>query len=359
LLQVSAAWAALNRRINGGVGKAPERRDAAAPNLWLVLALACGAIVSAALVFATLYGHGVAADFGALWRAARTEQPYAPDDFAPFAYPPPALMWIKPFGLLPFWPAAAAWSVLSLGCYLAVTRRPLLAVSPAVVQCLLFGQTSMLVAALILSPRMRGFLIGIAMTLKPQLLFLAPLVFAVQGDWRTLVNMACGAALSVAGSILFFGVHSWADWLLALPHFGNVVAERNLWWVTITPYGTAMRFGLNPWPFWIVGAAAAVYAAVRLRADPVFVSVLTSLLASPYAVAHDLVALLPFCLTLLERDGKDKPFAALVFSAAFAPLGLIGLALNPRQGRRGLPGFLGRARGPAWWDPAPRERPNR
>jgi hypothetical protein len=306
----------------------------------MVLALVCAAIVSAALVFATVYGHGVAADFGALWRAARTDRPYAPDDFAPFAYPPPALLWIKPFGLLPFWPAAVLWSVLSLCCYVAVTRRPLLAVSPAAVQCLLFGQTSMLVAALILSPRMRGFLIGVAMTLKPQLLFLAPLVFAVRSDWRTLASMACGAALSVAASVLLFGVHSWTDWLGALPHFGNVVAERNLWWVTITPYGTAMRFGLNPWPFWAAGAAVALYAAVRSRADPVFVSVLASLLASPYAVAHDLVALLPFCLAKLERDGNHKPFAALVFSAAFAPLGLVGMALTgPADGE---PALLGR-----------------
>lgn len=293
--------------------------------IWRLLACVCGALISVGLIFATLYGQGVAADFGALWRASHGH-PYAPDNFAPFAYPPPALIWIKPLSLLPFWLAFALWSLLSLGLYLWVTPKPLLLISPAAVQCLLFGQTSMLIAALVL--RFGGYAIGLALTLKPQLLFMAPLVFLVRRDWRTLTTIAIGAAALILVSLVLFGVQAWVDWFSALSHFEHVVATRDLWWVTITPYGTAMRFGLNPWPFWALGFGVAVFTAFRSKADPLFVSIVASLLASPYAVAHDLVLLLP----LIELD----LFGALVFSTALAPIGLLGLALKVEQSDDGV-----------------------
>lgn len=302
-------------------------------NPWLLFAMVCGSAISAGLILATAYGNGIGLDFSILWKAAQARQPYAPDAYAPFVYPPTAWIWIAPLKLLAFWPAFILWSALSVAVFLAVTRRPILFLSPIVVQGLVFGQPTLLLASMALArSRHRGLLVGVALTLKPQILFLAPLVFLVRRDWSVLISIAVGATASLLVSVVAFGFQPWLDWLQALDHLRHVMAARNLWWMTITPYGTAARFGLDPWPFWAVGAALGLIVAVRSRSDPLFVSVLASALATPYAYAQDLVLLLPLCLVWIERD--RKPLASLIFAGALIPAALVGVAIGElRMGR--------------------------
>ncbi len=302
---------------------------------WLLFAVICGVIVSFGLIVATAsnFGH----DFRVFWQASRATNVYTADPFGPFVYPPTALVWIKPLALLPFWPAFALWSVMSLAAFMTVARKWLLLLSPVVVQCLVYGQTSLLIGALILYAAnrpswARGALLGLALTLKPQVVFLAPLVLFARKDWDALCGLVGGVALSVAVSVALFGFRPWSDWIAALPLFGDDLAARNLWWVTITPYGTAMRFGLNPYPFWIAGVVLALVAAWRSRTDLAATIVLTSILASPYAMVNDLAAALPFALTSMGMAG------ALIYSAALAPLALAVFAFDQgfRLRRRGF-----------------------
>jgi hypothetical protein len=232
------------------------------------------------------------------------------------------------------WPAFVLWSLASLGLFLWAAKIPnrlLLLLSPALVQYIVFGQTSLLVGALILvasEGSVMGGLFGIAFTLKPQLVALAPLVFLVRRDWQAVYGFAGAVVGSVILTTLIFGSQIWQDWLDALPAFRNTLVSRDLFWVLITPAGLAERFALPPFPFWAAGAAIAGFAVLRSKMDTRPLIVCASLLAAPYAVGHDLVALLPFCLLTLQSDGRAKPFAALAFAVAFVPIALAGLALR-------------------------------
>jgi alpha-1,2-mannosyltransferase len=303
-------------------------------NPWLLFALVCGSIVSCGLLIATAYGDGIGLDFSVLWKAARSpiSSIYTPDSFAPFVYPPSAIVWLRPLALLPQRLAFVLWSVASLGVFLAVAkvpRRAFLLVSPALVQCLAFGQTSLLIAGLILvttEGSALGVLTGLAFSIKPQIVGMAPLVFMARGHWRAFGGFALAVFAAIALSVLLYGLRPWQDWADAIPAFHQTLINRNLFWVTITPAGTAERFGLDPRFAWGIGAVLAAIAAVRSKIqDTRAVVVYTSLLAAPYAVTHDLVALLPFCLVTLIEGGR-RMSAALLFSGALAPLALLILA---------------------------------
>jgi hypothetical protein len=134
-------------------------------------------------------------------------------------------------------------------------------------------------------------------------------------------------------SILLYGPTLWLTWFHALPGFASVIASRNLYWALITPYGLAMWAGLLGTPFWIAGALLSLAAVMRSArswdnlAMPIAV---TSILAVPYAVSHDLVAALPWCASILvKRDWhwKQAP-AALIFSAVFVPVATVALAVS-------------------------------
>lgn len=290
-------------------------------NPWLLFAVLCGGIMSIVLIASTAYGGGVGYDFWIIWKAARSAQPYTPDPYGPFVYPPTALLWIEPLRLLPFRVAYVLWLAASAGAFYWVTRKPLLFVSPIAIQGLVFGQPTLLLGSAVLSAApIRGILIGLVISLKPQLLFMAPLVFLIRRDFKTVVGIVVGASCSFLASLIAFGLRPWADWIGALPQLRDVMVHRNLWWMTITPYGTAARFGLNPLPFWAAGAVLGCVTAVRSRADPLLVSALASVLVTPYAYAQDLIVLLPFCL---EEAKRRDVFASMMFAGVLLPVTLV------------------------------------
>jgi hypothetical protein len=305
-------------------------------NPWLALALIAGGIVSAVLIGAAIYGRGrgLGLDFNVFWRAGHTplRHIYDANPFDPFIYPPPSLFWVRPIGQLPFWPALLLWWVLSLSAYgyAAQAKTWLLFASPVVVQCLIFGQTSLLLAAVALMAARntgvaRGALLGAIFSTKPQLVILAPLVLLARHDWKGLSGLIAVGLFEVAISVLVFGPSAWIDWANALEPFRRTVEGQDLWGVMITPFAYAMRLGINPWPIFAAGGLFAIFAAVRSkRSDPVELACMTSLLATPYAVANDLAPLLPFAMArLLKGPAKEKPWAALIYASAFPPIALI------------------------------------
>jgi hypothetical protein len=309
----------------------------------LLFAIVASMIVAAGLVGVAVFAGGLALDFDVFWRAARAPiaHGYRPDHWQPFVYPPTAIPWLKPLAFLPFWPAFALWTILSLVSFFAAARSKawwLMLMSPAFIECVAFGQTSLLVGAvLLLACSRRGWQMGallvLALCLKPQVLVMAPLILLVRRDWPAIAGAVAGGLALLLFTTALYGPAIWLAWLHALPGFARVVDGRNLYWALITPYGLAAWAGVPPAPVWIAGALLSLVVVLRSARDwddlamPIAV---TSILAVPYAVPHDLVAALPWCTGILlrrERDWRQAP-AALIFSATIVPVGLTLLAVG-------------------------------
>ena len=105
----------------------------------------------------------------------------------PFPYPPSALPLMAPFGLLPFWPAFWAWTILSTAAFWTAARRitssPLIVfIMPQMVLAIVLGQTTLWIGALMIwgvlllpaRPLLAGALFGIAAAIKPQFAIMVP-----------------------------------------------------------------------------------------------------------------------------------------------------------------------------------------
>jgi hypothetical protein len=312
-------------------------------NPWLLFAVVSGIAVSLILIIQIIYGHGhkLGADFEVFWKAARApiSQVYVPHPSRPFVYPPTALPFFEPLIFLPFWPAFVAWSIGGLALYRSAARASgLLLISPVIIQCLVFGQTALLLGAIVLFAArkrglLRGAMIGIVFALKPQLVILAPLVFAARRDWFDVLGLVAASGGLGVLSIVLYGPDVWVNWVHALPAFRQTLNNQELWGVVVTPFGYATKLGLDPWPIFGVCLALAIGSAGYIRdGDPVEIVCLTSLLATPYAGGSDLAPLLPFAFKrLIDPTERVKVWIALVYGAAFTPiaaiLGLVRLCL--------------------------------
>jgi hypothetical protein len=129
--------------------------------------------------------------------------------------------------------------------------------------------------------------------------------------------------LSVLGlQLALFGTSPWAEWISALPAFRQTLIDGDLLWLMISPAGMAEYWGLPPFPFWMLGGLAAVAAIVALakRAEGfalVALITLASLIASPYAILTDLVAVVPFIAALCwSQSNRNQANAVSVGAVA-------------------------------------------
>lgn len=303
-------------------------------------------------------------DFQVFWSSGRRplDEVYA-DHGMPFVYPPASLFLFKPFSLMPFLPSYLVWLALSTALFgLAVARTSgakvsaLSFLSPAAAKGVTLGQSAMLLggalfAALRLPPVARGAVFGLVATIKPQLVVFAPIAFAVRREWSTLVGMVGAWVLVLLASMVAFGPLMWADWLRALPHFHDLVMQFNVVSFAISPAARAEYFGLPALPFIVAGAAIGLAAVVTMSSraeDEMLVALIVgaSLAASPYAHAHDSIALIPACIVLLQRAGWPLAIAAALVitgTAAWTPVGLVaGLMLAALWGFRRRPSAAGK-----------------
>jgi len=281
-----------------------------------------------------LWPHALAVDFSVFWQAARDLHPYA-FSRSPFGNPPTALLFLKPLELLPLWPAFALWDAASLGCFLWLGRRlygtravVLGVVSPAIVMALAAGQISLLVGSLVFAaflaePLFCGVLLGIATCLKPQMVFLAPLLFVFAREIRPLAAFcATCAGLSLIATAVF-GPSIWSDWLQGMQNLLVVAEHRHALSLTISP----MTYGL---PFGLLSAGLAVLGLYQCRKLPnehrAAAVVAASLFAAPYALLYDLAPLAFFAVLPLLRSSDWKSFgAALTYSGALGPFSIPAL----------------------------------
>lgn len=221
-------------------------QDRASAFARVLLALLIGSVAISPWAAPTLnIGH----DFAAFWTSAklaldgRAGDAYGeperaalvallgPGNYAPFFYPPTALLFWLPFALMPFGTAAVLWLTATGAAYATAIRAILKGGSivpaiafPAVLVCALFGQNSLFSAALLGGsaatldryPVIAGVLLGV-LTYKPQLALLAPLFLISARRWQALAAASATSLLMIVGATAVFGIESWRGFIGVLP----------------------------------------------------------------------------------------------------------------------------------------------
>jgi len=177
------------------------------------------------------------------------------------------------------------------------------------------GQVTFLVAGLagaaLTLPRRpiaAGVLLGIAASLKPQLLVFAPLALIAARQWRVLFAAgATGAALGLASAAIW-GIRAWRDWLAAMPRFQNevILANPALRQDEITPFALLANSDLpGGWAFLLTPVAAGLVWAVFRRTDEaqdrMIALFAAALLVAPYAMNYEACLFAPGIAAYLAR----------------------------------------------------------
>ena len=263
-------------------------------------------------------------------------------------YPPFLLLIAAPLAHLPYFAALFVWQAVTFALYLgamALLLRPLkigasswllFAVAfPAVFANLLAGHNGFLTAALLAGalallderPWIAGLLFGL-LAYKPQFGLMIPLALVATGRWRAIGGAAISVvALCVICTVLF-GVEIWRAFLTSGHFTRTVVLEQgNTGFYRIQSVFAWVRMWGGP-----VGLAYAAQSAVTLLCAAVVIHVWRSdvsqaikgaalsiavLLATPYSLDYDLMALAP-AIALLAVDGLAqgfRPYEKMVIAA--------------------------------------------
>jgi hypothetical protein len=310
---------------------------------WPLLIALWVAISSNAAIIYLFWPDALAADYSVFWRVVHSAQPYAPH-ISPFAYPPTTLVWLQPLRLIAEWPGYLAWTALSVVAFVVTAIRlygraptALAFISPAVPLGLMPGQTSLLASALLFAAfasekrLLRGLLLGALLTFKPQLAFVAPLFLIVRREWLELAVMAVAVLVMALVTTVMFGMAIWSDWLAAIPGFQQEVAGRGLAISAVSLATFATSLGLPRLPLLVLGCAAGLMIALMSRRlnDPERAAMIAaaSLVAAPYALRYDLVAIAPAMAAVILTEGsRNALLACIAYSATFGPFSIAAAA---------------------------------
>ena len=335
--------------------------------------LALGLLAVAALILTSsngqdFQGRPLGTDFSNVWSAGkmtldgRASEAYDPalhhaaqkaafsDENIPFYgwhYPPFFLMAAALLALVPYTAAWLLWMAATLPFYLNVMiqivpgRTALLAACafPAVFVNFIHGQNGFLTAALIggafLMLRKRqiaaGVLIGL-LAYKPQFGVLIPLALMAGGYWRAFASASATVILLIGVSTALFSAEIWAAFFDSSHFTRTVVLETGeTGWEKIQSLFSALRMWGAPLPV-AYGMQGLLFAALAggtiwlWRSETAFEVkaaglITASLLATPYAMDYDLMALAPAIAFLVSaglRDGfrsYEKSILAFVWIA--------------------------------------------
>lgn len=314
----------------------------------LILALVTAALTNAGLIY--LYYHfGIGADYEVFWRAVRNPTPYAYSPL-PFGNPPTTLLFLQPLRLVPFWPGLMLWDAATFVFFLVVGSKLygrnaalLGAASPAVVTALIAGQISLLVGALVFAaflsgPILCGVLLGIAVCAKPQMVFLAPLLFLFAREIRPLAAFCATVALLAIAATAAFGPSIWSDWIQGMHNLLFVAKHRGALFLTISPMTRGRWIGAFSIPASLLG----LYLCRNLpRPNRAAAVVAASLFAAPYSMVYDLSPLAVFAAVQILRSSNWRRIAAaLTYSGALGPLSVPCLWPSLRQPTADEPSVL-------------------
>lgn len=261
------------------------------------------------------------------------------DGLMPFAYPPPFLLVVTPFALMPYGVAAIVWVVLTFALYI-VAVRPLgpasgwtAAAFPPVLINGIIAQNGLLTGALFIAgmnllarhPLRAGLVLG-CLVIKPHLAVLLPLALAAGGYWRAFAGAALGSVGLLLAALGVFGIAAYAVFLEQLPLFSSIAAKGLTGWHKMASVYAALRLaGAGAVLAWsahilIAGVAALATALVwRSKAELGAKAALlaaASVLISPYVYLYD-IALLIVPFVWLARSGEDPRVLAALWAIPF------------------------------------------
>jgi hypothetical protein len=286
-----------------------------------------------------VYSKPMVIDFLAYWAAARlalagqiasvydvaahqaAEQVIAPiNGWLPFAYPPPFLLIVTPFGLFPYWVAFALWVGLSAAAFALVARKfgslPYAISHPAFLTNVLIGQNGFITASIFMSglaalrrnPTFGGALLGL-MILKPQLALVLPIAMIAGRQWKAIAGAAISATIALLIALAVFGTVAYAGFFKILPFFTNgMIRSRWPWNEMVSVFGFLRYFGvpqnlaLALHSLVAIAAIAMVWRAWRRDVDERDGILATAtLLIPPYLLTYDALLLVIPTFWLIEK----------------------------------------------------------
>jgi hypothetical protein len=269
--------------------------------------------------------------------------------FYGWCYPPFLLFVAAALALMPYTTALAVWQGATLLLYLgmlwgllraAAARRAdgatplardplwlLLAVaSPAVFVNIGHGHNGFLTATLIgmalvvldARPILAGVLFGL-LSYKPQFGVMIPLVLIASARWRAFTSAAATVLGLTVVTTLAFGPDIWRAFLDSLPFTREVVLEQGGtgWYKLQTVFSWVRMWGGSVELAYAIQGAVTVTLAGMLvwlwRSEAAYplkaaALIIASILATPYSLDYDFVALAP-AIALLAADGLARGFA--------------------------------------------------
>jgi len=275
-----------------------------------------------------------------------------------WSYPPHILLFIWPFGLMPYLASFAVWSAFGIAVFVlaasagGVERKHLMfvAVAPAVAVNLFIGQNGCIFAAVLIGglinldrrPLLAGIFFGI-LTIKPQLGLLLPVMLVLTQRWRVIASAAATTVALVGATCLAYGVDIWWEYFDKVVPMQRYLQENGDGLLLLqipSAFYAGRLIGLPIRIDWIIQAvvsvaalAAVVWTYWRPR-DPVLSTALlvtAIFLFSPYTLNYDFV-ILAWVLALLRQRGDMAPREhALILTAWTLPVTMmvVGLAYIP------------------------------
>lgn len=268
-----------------------------------------------------------------------------------FPYPPPFLMVVAPFGLLPFPVAAIAWTAFSLGVLALAVRRAapgtvgMALAFPPVLVCGIIGQNGLLSAALMIAalslldrrPFIAGLLFGV-LALKPQLAAAVPVLLLASRNWRAIGGAVCSGIALCLISLVVFGLEPWRGFLAILPFYGEIATHGGVGWNRLASVYAALRaMGVAAVPAGIAHAAfalPALWLLWRTGRDASLAQargaalVTATMLLSPYVYMYDQVLLVVAVIWALQHGYGERGAMYLYLVSLAAYLGLLTGVLN-------------------------------
>lgn len=257
-----------------------------------------------------------------------------------FSYPPHALLFLAPFGLLPYIPALLLWTACNLGCLIIVTRlfsrqgalALAVCLSPAALVMVLYGQFGGMIAlaatmALVHGEK-RPWLAGLCLaflSVKPQFALVLGLFLVAKGAWRALFAGLFLTAIFVGASIAAFGLQPWASFIgWTIPLHEKLVNQISGDGVssTVSLYTGLRLVGVG------VGIARALQVLLTLSVFGAAMLLLRRAQPTPKILA---VALLAMVIGLPYSNDYDLAIAAPVFALALFDEGAPASARIPRS----------------------------
>jgi arabinofuranan 3-O-arabinosyltransferase len=251
----------------------------------------------------------------------------------PMRYPPPYLLLLSLFALLPYTASYLAWVVLSALLYIFVISRIvghrsgiLLACAfPVLLANAVIGQNGCITAALfggaLLAMERRPVLAGCLfalLTYKPQFGILIPLALICAGQWRVFMSAAVGAVALALLSWMILGTGAWEGFMDAILRANQYTLGegRSDWGKLQNLFGLVRVMGGSLELAWIVHgmaiAVTAVWVCVAWSGRQPFAikaAILSvgAVICAPYIHMYDVV-LLAVPVAYLLRDGRDRGF---------------------------------------------------